>query len=702
MRKLSLLLLVLAGCGGQADLVPLSTDKGDDRGFAPPEVRSLSCDAASGQAPYATRCTFEVAAPDDGVTCDISVNGGEVKPASIAACHSGEVLVNVESVGETIVEVAAHREGGSTLRAQLKLQGLNRAPSIDAFTPSKKSGTAPVTSTLQWKLSDPNGDAIHCTLAVDGTVVEAFDDCSAVTSSTQTFQSGTHQIALTAIDSHDGQSSAEVQVAAVPPVGDVTITKVELGQSVMSQKLRLVPGKQALLRVFAQADTAGLAAKVRVQRMVNGAVADTITLTGPATYPTQEQPGQLSSTFNYVMPEAWIATGIELRVQADPDDDLPETNEDNNTTVVKPDVGLANQIAITTVPVVFQGNTGMDSDFIPTLHALYPLQNATKKMRAPYTFNGNFTDQYGGWSQLLGEVGSLRSTDSSNDYYYGFIDMGAFGGGIAGLGYLGQPAAVGLSAYTSVLAHEVGHNLSLPHAPCGAVSGANASFPYPNGVIGSWGVDLNGPQLINPSVYDLMGYCQPVWISDYYYAQTQNFLEAHPYVLPAPVPPAPMILVRGSIDPLGNVQLAPVHRIVSVATPDRGENTMRVATAHGVIERHFELSTEAEQLTRHFTVLMPDPGEIESLEISGATVFKMAAKPHAAFAEPVVQVLSDRLKITWTGAESVLVANVNGTQRSTLALDLRGGSAEVLTGGISGGVWEISASDGLNATRYER
>ena len=37
-----------------------------------------------------------------------------------------------------------------------------------------------------------------------------------------------------------------------------------------------------------------------------------------------------------------------------------------------------------------------------------------------------------------------------------------------------------------VIAHELGHNLSLYHAPCGGAQGPDPSFPQRDGSIGSW------------------------------------------------------------------------------------------------------------------------------------------------------------------------------------------------------------------------
>ena len=77
-------------------------------------------------------------------------------------------------------------------------------------------------------------------------------------------------------------------------------------------------------------------------------------------------------------------------------------------------------------------------------------------------------------------------------------------------------------------AHELGHNLSLRHAPCGVGDG-DPDFPYTDG-IGVWGHrfirgDATGfGRLFRPEAYnDLMSYCGPRWISDYNYTKALSF-----------------------------------------------------------------------------------------------------------------------------------------------------------------------------------
>ena len=59
-------------------------------------------------------------------------------------------------------------------------------------------------------------------------------------------------------------------------------------------------------------------------------------------------------------------------------------------------------------------------------------------------------------------------------------------------------------------------SLGRGHAPCN-VSGY-AGYPYAGGRLGVWGYDIVNKELIDPDDYrDVMGYCDPEWISDHHF-----------------------------------------------------------------------------------------------------------------------------------------------------------------------------------------
>ena len=143
---------------------------------------------------------------------------------------------------------------------------------------------------------------------------------------------------------------------------------------------------------------------------------------------------------------------------------------------------------------------------------------------------------------LLRETEAIRAMEGASGYY-----MGMMTGGITGAG--GATTIRGWSSFagpdSSVIAHELGHDFGLFHAPCGIddVFSVDTWFPETNGSIGVWGYDFRGGgQLVPPNRHDLMSYCHPQWISDYHFSNALRFRlhtaagEASSRPLPRPHP----------------------------------------------------------------------------------------------------------------------------------------------------------------------
>lgn len=74
------------------------------------------------------------------------------------------------------------------------------------------------------------------------------------------------------------------------------------------------------------------------------------------------------------------------------------------------------------------------------------------------------------------------------------------------------------------IVHELGHAHGRGHSPCntGIVpKGIDEDYPMPNGAVGDWGWDFRQSELddamVPPTHKDVMGYCEPRWISSYTY-----------------------------------------------------------------------------------------------------------------------------------------------------------------------------------------
>jgi hypothetical protein len=152
---------------------------------------------------------------------------------------------------------------------------------------------------------------------------------------------------------------------------------------------------------------------------------------------------------------------------------------------------------------------------------IYPFAEFDVDIRAAYTTSAEL-DTDDGWFQLIEEIALLRLDDNNPRYYYGGFTRPS-GSRILGLGYVGYPVAIGDETLKETIAHEVGHNVSLRHAPCGGPSGVDPDFPYRDGTIGRYGYDREFERVLPPGTYDLMSYCSPVWISDYPYERVMEY-----------------------------------------------------------------------------------------------------------------------------------------------------------------------------------
>jgi hypothetical protein len=158
--------------------------------------------------------------------------------------------------------------------------------------------------------------------------------------------------------------------------------------------------------------------------------------------------------------------------------------------------------------------------------------------RAPLDWPYGLSADGGGWTDLLTEIRRQRQYDGAarDVYYYGMVSPQASLGGYCRFGcvlglapvldFISTADQIGLGiGYAepetySTAVHELGHAHGRGHAPCaqgGGIEGVDRSYPYAGGDTGTWGWDARDSTLIPPSAKDVMGYCEPAWISDYTY-----------------------------------------------------------------------------------------------------------------------------------------------------------------------------------------
>ena len=227
------------------------------------------------------------------------------------------------------------------------------------------------------------------------------------------------------------------------------------------------------------------------------------------------------------------------------------------------------------------------------LFAYYPVPEVNLTVRnQPMDWDRPVLGDGTGWDQLLGAVLALRDQDNppANTYYYGVftpadsirdfcrrgcvLGIGPVPGasdvalrGALGLGFAGESSA-------ETLLHEIGHTLGRNHAPCGVPGATDPTYPtdsaYLDGRIGVWGFNLVTEQLLDPDTHrDMMGYCSPIWISDYTFGELEERIRtvngSSPLAL-VPETPWRMVFDRGDSLTVGDLielsdrpQGTPIH-----------------------------------------------------------------------------------------------------------------------------------------------
>ena len=206
------------------------------------------------------------------------------------------------------------------------------------------------------------------------------------------------------------------------------------------------------------------------------------------------------------------------------------------------------------------------------------------------------------------------------------------------------------------MAHELGHNLGLLHAPCGNPGGVDPWFPHPGGRIGAWGFDFERSALVHPIIPDFMSYCGSgnEWVSDYNFNKTLAYRLANDGAAAAArtaeANPVKTLLLWGGLNVDGTPYLDPafvVDAAPSLPAAD-GEFAIEGAAADG--SRFFS-----------FTFDMPTTADAEDEETS------------FVFALPVQPGWDGLARITLSGPGGSAVLDETVDQPMAIVLDPRTG-----------------------------
>ena len=390
-----------------------------------------------------------------------------------------------------------------------------------------------------------------------------------------------------------------VHTRRVVPCAEREALAAYLVQAVQSRAfpVPLVAGRPALLRVFptaARAAGAGVPA-VRARFFVDGRETHVEHVPGKSeAIPEGVDEGSLATSVSAEIPGRVVQPGLEMVVEVDPDGTLDPAlgvaRRIPATGRLALDVRALPPLDLTVVPFlwaqapdssILDAVRGMAAEpeadtLLADVRALLPVGALGVTAHEPVLSSSNDA------RRLLEETEAIRVLEGGGGHYLG--TMAGPVTGPSGVAFL--PGRAGFSiARSGTIAHELGHNLGLRHAPCGGAGDPDPSFPHPDGSAGAWGYDFARGELVSPTTPDVMSYCGPPdGISDYHFANALRYrlFEARVAAVPV-IAPARSLLLWGGADANGAPFLNPVFVVEArPALPDSaGAYTLTGRTAGG-------------------------------------------------------------------------------------------------------------------------
>lgn len=348
-----------------------------------------------------------------------------------------------------------------------------------------------------------------------------------------------------------------------------------LTQAVQSRQypVPLVAGEDALLRVFVTAARSGgdRIPRVRATFYLRGAQVHVANIPDKeGTLPTEVDESDLGLSANAVIPAAWVQPGLEMVISVDPagamDESLGLPERIPETGRIAAVVHEMPAFDLTLIPFLWEPSPDSavidsiaamaadpsESELLWATRTLLPIADLGVTAHAPVQVESNNP------VDLLGHTRAIQVMEGGRGHYMGMM-TGTLANRIRGAAYVSGRASFSVP-HATTMAHEIGHNLSLLHAPCGGAGQLDPNYPSRSGWIGAWGYDFRDDALVSPRRRDIMSYCTPRWVGDYHFARALRYrvAQAGAFAPQATGPPEHSLLLWGGVDAGGRLYLEPV------------------------------------------------------------------------------------------------------------------------------------------------
>ncbi len=352
--------------------------------------------------------------------------------------------------------------------------------------------------------------------------------------------------------------------------------------------------------------------------------------------PTEVDESSLAKSSNADIPVSVMEPGLEVVIEIDPDgeldDELLVTRRIPSEGRMSIGVDEHSDFELTVIPFLLEDGPDSsvidiaddmedeeeDHEYLQDTYDLLPMATLSVVAHEPVE-----TDSDNAFDIIL-EVIAMRKSEDGEGHWTGMI--AELGGNIAGVAQTpGWSSAVVPDA--STIAHELGHNLSLRHAPCGGAPGPDPLFPDPDGRIGSYGYDHRDEEVVEPNAYDVMGYCnhRDYWISEYHASKAAGYRRSQAFERHVGID-GPALLLWGGVDEQGELVLKPAFVVdaKSAVVPTPGPYSLTGRDGDG--RTLFSLSFAMDGLSdlgdaKAFAHLLPVEtvwrGALASFELSG-------------------------------------------------------------------------------------